>query len=202
METTETIAVYGKSGHGRVVAQIAAALGYTEILWIDDAAEGAASLERFLSETDGVPVALGIGSNAARQNVYEKLEKAGIEPVTLVHPSAVIADDVGIGAGTVVMPLATVNAGARLGSGVIVNTHAVVEHDCVLEDFVHISPSAALAGAVRVGRRSHVGIGASVIQCLSIGDDTVVGAGAAVVNDLPSRVLAAGVPAVVKKEWK
>ena len=45
-------------------------------------------------------------------------------------------------------------------------------------------------------------VGEGVIVCpgVTIGDDTVVGAGAVVTEDLPAGVLAAGVPATVKKQ--
>ena len=48
----------------------------------------------------------------------------------------------------------------------------------------------------------NVWLGAGVIVCpgVTIGDDTVVAAGAVVTKDLPAGVLAAGVPATVKRE--
>ena len=196
MVRTEKLAIFGGGGHGRVVAQIAAAAGCGEVVWIDDdPAKAAMAFDTFRNTFAGLPVALGIGDNTAREQVFMRLEAAGIVPLTLVHPSAVVADDAVLEAGCVVMPHAVVNTGARLGRGVIVNSGAVVEHDCVIGDFAHISPNAALAGGVCVGDRVHVGIGASVIQQVCIGADTVVGAGAAVVRDLPAGVTAVGVPA-------
>jgi UDP-N-acetylbacillosamine N-acetyltransferase len=203
MAATERIGIYGTGGHGKVVAQIARACGFDEIVWIDDAAkEGSCAFEAFLKTHSGIPVALGIGENATRQKVYEKVRSAGIRIATLVHPDASIAPDANLGIGTVVMPKAVVNAEAVIGNGVIVNSGAVVEHDCTVGDFAHISPNAALAGAVRVGKRSHIGIGSCVIQRVEIGDDVVVAAGASVVAPLPDGVMAAGVPAVIKKEPK
>lgn len=201
MATIKQIGIYGVGGHGKVVAQIARALGAEAIIWIDDAEiSGALSLEAFVQRYPDVPIALGIGSNTARQKVYDKLRSEGIGPVTLVHPSASVAPDATIGTGSVVMPMAAINAEAFIGTGAIINTHAVVEHDCRIGRFAHISPAAALAGDVSVGERTHLGIGCSVIQCRCIGSDTIVAAGAAVVSDLPDRVVAAGVPAVIKKE--
>ncbi len=200
MEATDRIGIYGIGGHGKVVAQIARSTGFSDIVWIDDAAEKALTFERFLQRFPQTPVALGIGTNAAREAVFAKMEAAGLTPVTLVDPSAAVAGDAVLGAGCVVMPKAVINTEARIGRGTIVNTGAVVEHECRLDDFVHVSPAAALAGAVEVGRRTHIGIGSSVIQCLHIGADCVVAAGAAVTSDLPDGVLAAGVPARIKKE--
>ncbi|WP_345988241.1 acetyltransferase [Sulfurimonas sp. HSL1-2] len=203
METTKRIGIYGVGGHGRVVAQIARACGYTDILWIDDAVkEGACDFDTFKTANADIPVALGVGSNAARQRVFEKLVTIGAEPLTLIHPSAVIAADAAVGSGSVIMPLAVVNTGATIGEGVIVNSGAVVEHDCRIGAFAHLSPNVALAGAVSVGLRTHVGIGSSVVQGVSIGSDAVIAAGSAVIASLPDGVMAAGVPAVIKKELK
>lgn len=201
MAATRRIGIYGGGGHGKVVAQIALACGYTEIIWIDDASvDGTVAFDVFTSKYAGTPVALGVGNNRARANVYEKLRASGIVPLILTHPSAVVATDAVLGEGTVVMPMAVINAEAVCKAGVIINSGAVVEHECRLEAFSHISPNAALGGGVTVGCRSHVGIGSSVIQGVVIGKDCIVAAGAAVISDLPHNVMAAGVPAEIKKE--
>lgn len=201
MAATRRIGVYGFGGHGKVVAQIAVACGFSDIVWIDDARmEGAYSLEQFAQAYPKTPIALGIGSNRARQKVFEKIAAQGITPLTIVHPTASVSPDARLGEGTVVMPLAVINASAEIGKGAIINSGAIIEHDCVLGDFVHVSPNAALAGAVSVGARTHIGIGSSVIQEVAIGNDCMIAAGAAVVGALPDGVMAAGVPAVIKKE--
>lgn len=201
METTDTLAIIGKSGHGKVIADIARANGYTEIVWVDDdiSKPETVTVEEFIREYSGMPVALGIGDNAIRQRIYRHLKESNIELLTLVHPSAVISSSVLIGEGSVVMPLAVINSDAILEAGVIVNTHATVEHDCLLGAFSHISPNAALAGEVKVGTRTHIGIGVSVIQQCTVGDDVVIAAGSVVIEHVPDDVMVAGVPAIIKK---
>jgi len=72
MDTTDTIAIYGKSGHGRVVAQIARAAGYADVVWIDDAPKaGAVTFEAFCEAGARFSVALGIGDNAVRQRLAD-----------------------------------------------------------------------------------------------------------------------------------
>lgn len=201
MAATETLAIYGTGGHGKVVAQIARSLGARNIVWIDDRElPGTIRFETYL-QGEHYPIALGIGSNHARKKVFETLKGAGLEVVTLIHPTAIIADDARIGEGSIVMPFVAVNAEAAVAEGAILNTHTVVEHECRIAPFVHLSPRVALGGAVTVGEQTHLGIGSSVIQCLSLGAHCVIGAGAAVVRDLPDRVLAVGVPAKIIKEY-
>lgn len=196
MDTINTIAIYGKSGHGKVLADIARAKGFKEILWIDDDPKKEAM--RFLDFYEfyhEVPVLLGIGNNHARQKLFNSLKAKGFSLPSIAHPSAIISPSARIGEGSVIMAQAVLNADVHISSGAIINTAAVIEHDCVIEDFVHISPRAALAGGVRVCKFSHIGLGASIIQGKRVGENCVLGAGACLVNDLPSCTTAVGVPA-------
>ncbi len=202
MAATDTIAIYGKSGHGKVVADIARANGYREIIWIDDdpKKEHCISYPFFLERFSSIPVALGIGNNHVRKKIFEQLEKDSCTIATLMHPSAIISPSVRLGSGTVVMPLAVINAECVINKGSIINSAAVIEHDCTIGAFTHISPKAALAGNVSVGSETHIGIGASVIQGITIGDRSIVAAGSVVIHHLPDAIMAAGVPAQIKKE--
>ena len=198
MAQINTIAIYGESGHGSVVADIALALGYKNILWIDDKPKNSAlDFTTFCKQHPNVPVALGIGNNQLRQKISNRLKEADVTLATLIHPSAIVSPSAVIGEGSVIMPLAVVNANATIGQGSILNSACVVEHDVTLQDFVHISPQVALAGGVFVGEMSHIGIGSSVIQNITIGSNSTIGAGSSVVSDIPSFVTAVGVPCKV-----
>ena len=200
MDQTKSIAIYGRSGHGSVIADIAYSLGYEHIIWIDDAEKNdAISFAHYYKTYSHVPVALGIGNNAQRRTIFQTLQKKRLSIATLIHPSAVISPSAVLGMGSVVMPLAVINAHAKIGAAAIINSASVIEHDCHLEDFVHISPNASLAGNVKVGESSHIGVGASIIQNLIIGEDTTIGAGSVVINDIPSHMTAYGVPCKVKQ---
>ncbi|MCK9374079.1 MAG: acetyltransferase [Sulfuricurvum sp.] len=194
------IFVYGTGGHGKVVADIARSCGYTLAGWIDDNPAAAAyTWETFrLSHPSGA-IALGIGNNTLREQILDKVSKAGYALPPLIHPSAVISPSATIDEGSVIMPLSVVNAEARICTGCIINSGAVVEHECLLEPFVHISPNAALAGGVRVKHHTHIGIGANCIQNLTVGAHSIIAAGSVLISDIPDYSLAAGVPAKVKK---
>ena len=97
------------------------------------------------------------------------------------------------------MPLASINADVTIGRGCIINSGAIVEHDSHVGDFVHIAPHATLAGGVNVGDHTFIGMGACVIQQRTLGHHAIVAAGSVVIEDIPSYVMVAGVPAVIKK---
>ena len=190
MAKTKKIYIYGASGHGLVVADIAKSNGYDEIVFLDDASEF-----KFSPELEKADIIIAIGENKTRQKISQKVEAAGFEIVTLIHKSAVVSESAVIEKGAVVMPNAVINVKARIKEGAIINSGAVIEHECVIGKFAHISPNVALAGNVRVGEFTHVGIGSSVIQGISIGGSCIIGAGSVVVRDIKDGTKAYGVPA-------
>ncbi len=195
------IAIYGASGHGKVIADIAELCGYEVAFFVDDDSSKSSFCGKDVLAFDDVRqkkdicFALGIGQNRAREAVFAKLLDNGFELPALIHPRATIASSVTIGNGSIVMANVVVNAYAKILDGVILNSSCVVEHDCLVEDFVHISPSASIAGGVSVGRLAHLGIGSSVIQCVRIGQGSVLGAGGVAIKDIEDFSLAVGVPA-------
>ena len=188
------IYIYGAGGHGSVVADIADACGYEEVIFIDDGDDKYRTFEEIKKDCN-IPLALGIGNNKTREKIFKKVQTYGFNVVSLIHPSAVVSRNVVIGKGTVVMPQVVINAKSRIGEGVILNSGCIVEHDNTIEDFVHISPGVALAGNVSVGKYTHIGIGARAIHGIDIGCDVTVGAGAVVIRDIPDRQKVVGVPA-------
>lgn len=129
---------------------------------------------------------------------YQTLLTCGLTPLTLIHPSAVVAKahdvEAGcfIGANVVIQPFSHVEAAC------IINTGAVIEHDCVVKHNTHVGPNATLCGNVTVGEHCMIGAGSVIIQGKSIGSSTTVGAGAVVLSDLDNNVTAVGNPAQVK----
>ena len=191
--------VYGASGHGKVVADIAELCGYEVAGFIDDHAADTITYELFRQSSPSAHVALGIGNNDARAAVYHRLKENGTKVTTLVHPSATIARTARIGEGTVVMANAVINPDALIERGCIINSASVIEHDNVIDQFVHVSPGAHLAGNVTVNEFSHIGIGACAIQGIRIGSHCTIGAGSTVLGDIPDNSTAVGCPAKVIK---
>jgi len=194
----KSIYIYGASGHGLVVTDIAKACGYEEIIYVDDGDNVYPAFEEIKKQND-IPLAFGIGINVTRKKLFEKVLKHGFDIVNLVHPSAVISTSVTIGVGTVVMPNVVINSKNKIGCGVILNSSSVIEHENVIEDFVHISPNVSLAGEVTIKENTHIGIGSSVIQGITIGKDCIIGAGSVVIRNIENNKLCYGNPCKVIK---
>lgn len=205
--------VYGASGHGKVVADILLTQRISVAGFIDDAAPtNSADILGLKVLGDGnwffqeaerrnrrAVAALGIGDNAARRRIAERCVEAGVELLTAVHSSAVVALSAHLSPGVVVMAAAVVNPDAHIGTGAIINTAAIVDHDCRVGDFAHVAPNATMGGGARLGGLSWLGMGANIIHGVTVGSGTIIGAGAVVVRDIPDQVVAMGIPACVRR---
>ena len=182
------LVIIGASGHGKVIADIAKKLGYSEIVFLDD--------DESVHECSGYPVLgrssevgtieadviVGIGNAGVRERIQKSISNEKL--TTLIHPDAVIAEDVVVGKGTVIMAGAVVNPGARIGKGCIVNTCSSVDHDCNVGNYVHIAVGSHLCGTVTVGNSTWVGAGAIVSNNVGICSDCMIGAGAVIVKNI------------------
>jgi UDP-N-acetylbacillosamine N-acetyltransferase len=187
--------IYGASGHGLVVADVAKRCGYDDVVFIDDGENEYLSFEG-ICDNKQIYIAFGIGNNSIREKLFYKALEYNIKIVTLVDPSAVISSSAEIGRGSVIMPNVVVNAKAIIAEGVILNSGCIVEHESVVESFVHVSPNVALAGNVKVGTRTHIGIGSNVIQGIMIGKNNIIGAGTVIIKDTEDNKKVVGVPGV------
>ncbi|WP_141082477.1 UDP-N-acetylbacillosamine N-acetyltransferase [Campylobacter devanensis] len=186
--------IYGNGGHAKVVADIARANGYDNLIFLDNNSD-----MKFSPNLPKHPIIIAIGNTLIRQKLQNLVLSSGFELITLIHPTAVIGSDVTIGTGSVVMPRAIINANSIIGDGVIINSGAIVEHDCIIGNFAHICPGVVLAGGVNIGERTWIGIGSSIIQGIKIKSDITIGAGSVVVSDIDSGSIAYGNPCKVRK---
>lgn len=192
------IAIAGASGHGKVIADIAALNGYEEIVFLDDDTSvkecaGYPVIGKSTEMPDAHELFVAIGNAGARRRLMERYK--GKKFPVLIHPNAVVARDAEIGEGSVIMAGAVINPGAKIGRGAIVNTASSVDHDCVLGDYVHVAVGSHLCGTVTVGDATWVGAGAVVRNNVNICGGCVIGTGAVVVRDIDEPGTYVGVPA-------
>lgn len=103
---------------------------------------------------------------------------------------AVLRGDFGpitIGKNTSIQENVTIHM--EVGSSVVIGDNCIIGHHAMIH-----GPSAIENGCV-------IGIGANVLHRTKVGEGSQIGAGAVLVNqELPSRSLALGIPATVKKK--
>jgi len=195
--------IIGASGHGKVVADIAMKMKkWNTIAFLDDDENKKSSLGlNVLGPTNNIltyinewDLFVAIGDNTIRQQIYERLEKMGASIPILIHPTAVIGEEVEIGSGTVLMAGTIINCSTKIGKACIINTSSTIDHDNHIGDYVHVSPGAHLAGTVKVGQGSWLGIGSVVSNNVNITSNCIVGAGSVVLKDIKESGIYVGTP--------
>ena len=203
--------LWGGTGQAKVVRPIIEHSGSRVVAVFDDTPglappfadipliEGWRGFESWLGKqgSSGVGFCVTIGNphGRVRLRLHEQLERAGLEPVSAIHPTAFVADNAKLGEGAQVMAGAVICAEASIGRQCIINTRASVDHEDVLADGVEVGPGATLCGLVQIGVGAWVCAGATVLPRIKIGPDAIVGAGAVVIRDVAPNTKVVGVPA-------
>lgn len=192
--------LYGASGHGKVIAEIAEESKIFVSAFIDLDKRKSNLLEyEVIHEIpqSAIEVVISIGNNTIRKKIVSENDNFFYK--ILVHPKTYISRRSQLKEGTVVMAGVSINSDVVIGKHCIVNTNSSIDHDCLIEDFVHISPNATLAGNVSVGEGTNIGTGSSVIQGINIGKWCTIGAGAVIINDVPDGATVVGNPGKIIK---
>jgi sugar O-acyltransferase (sialic acid O-acetyltransferase NeuD family) len=195
--------ILGAGGHGRAVADLAAACGlsvagFTEPSGVGRDVVGTDEDLPALIEHLALDAGLvGVGSSALRHRrpLFERLSRAGLPAPPLLHSRATASPSARLGAGTVVFAGSVVGAGVEIGANAVLYSGVVVEHDCRVGDHAWLSPGVVLSGTVTVEPGAFLGAGAVVVPGVTIGSEAVVAAGAVVVRDVPRGLTVVGVPA-------
>lgn len=199
----EKLLIIGASGHGKVCADIAIKMKkWQSISFLDDdksvksvlGLEVIGTSDDIFTHLDNFDIFVGVGNNTTREMIQKKLESEGASITTLIHPNAVIGEQVELDSGVVVMAGVVVNCCTVIGKGCIINTGVTIDHDNVIEDYVHISPGSHLAGTVKIGYRTWLGIGTAVSNNVSIMSGCIIGAGSVVISDITEPGTYVGVP--------
>lgn len=206
--------IYGAGGMGRQALSIAMRRrreGRDEglrLCVVDDHATISAidgvpvvSYERFVrTEASERRVCIAIADGRIRAGLDRRCLRDGVDPWTLVDPTAVVMDRVQVGAGGIVSPLAVLTVDLTAGRCLHANIHCSIEHDCRIGDYVTFGPGARCNGNVVIEDHAYIGAGAMIRQGrpgapMVIGRGAVVGMGAVVTRSVPDGVTVVGNPA-------
>ena len=207
----QRLLILGAGGHGRAVADLARACGFT-VAGFTERSSSAGGPGSPVLGTDAELAALirpqridggvvGVGNTALvrRAQLYDVLVAAGVAQPPLVHPRAAASASAEVGPGSVVFAGSVLGSGARIGVNAVLYSGVVVEHECLIGDHAYLSPGVILSGQVTVEAGVFLGAGAVVLPGLRIGEGAVVAAGAVVTADVPAGQTVMGVPARVAR---
>ena len=186
--------ILGAGGHGRAVADLGEACGFTVAGFTDrhggpevvGGDEDVAALARG-GKIDGAVVGVGNTALARRAELFEMLKSLGIATPTLIHPRASVSPSCKIGEGVVVFPNVVLGAAVEIGDNVVLYSGVIVEHDSRVAAHAYLSPGAILAGSVAIESGAFLGMGALVVPGVTVGKGARVRAGAVVAADVGER---------------
>lgn len=207
------IAIFGSSGHGSDVADIAIDNGYTDIIFLTkdidineycgfpvllDAVE---NIKNLISEQ--YCFAIGVGAPNIRKLIAERY--SDLTYPTLIHSTASIGNCLSPNLentrGTILAAGSRITNNVTIGDFCFMGVNTVIGHDCIVENYVSLMPGAAVSGNVHICNAAYIGCNASIKhgtpdQKIILGQNSIVGMGAVVLNDVPEDHNAIGVPAV------
>lgn len=136
-----------------------------------------------------------INRDSKRNILYEEFREKNYVFKSIIHKSAIIADDVVLSEGVQVLAGAILQPGSAVKENSIINTGAIIEHDSKIGKCSHIASGAIILGDTIIGEKSFIGAGSVIKQGVKIGNDCIVGAGAVVTEDVKDGATVVGVPA-------
>lgn len=203
------LVIVGAGGHGRELFVTVAAINAATPTWrilgfVDDDPQHLDRIERLGSRVLGDTTwleshpcyyAIGIGTSAVRREITTRLEDAGCEPTTIVHPGAHIGLDVRLAEGVVIYDRCTITTNVDIGTHTHLNVGCTIHHDTTVGDFVQFSPGVFVNGDCSIGNDVFLGTGMILVRGSRVGDNARVGAGSVVLRDVDPSITVMGVPA-------
>lgn len=137
---------------------------------------------------------VSVGDPAIREELFRKALKAGLEPISAIHPKACISRNATVEDGAVVEANSVVAVRCKIGKGAFITQNCSVSHDCRIGEFSHLAPGTHMGGTVIVGRGVLLGIGSSISPNVTIGNNAIVAPGSSVDRTVPEGAVLEGCP--------
>lgn len=138
---------------------------------------------------------LAVGSPTTKELFLNRLTRYYCKWTSLISPHARISPRAKIQNGCVIQHGTVITANAIIKANTYVNLNVTIGHGTVIGENCTINPGANISGNVTIGWNVLVGTGAQILEKLNINDNAIIGAGAVVTHNVPSNVIAKGVPA-------
>ena len=138
---------------------------------------------------------VAVGDPVTRHKLFGQFISAGLQPVTLIHRSAVVDNTATIGQGCILCPNTFVGPFAAIGQNSIINNYSSVAHDAKIGCSCVLHPYATLSGFATVGSYSLLATRATVLVSTNMGAFSKLSAGSILNTDTKDGSLAVGNPA-------
>lgn len=151
---------------------------------------------------DQVLICIGYNHLSFRKTIFKQLKTADVPVATFIHPTAHIDKSAVISDGCIILVKCVIDMKSVIEENVLISSNSFISHDVKISAHTFCGPALNIAGRTQIGECCFIGINSTTIDNISIGNHSITGAGSVITKDVPSNVLAAGVPAVIKKTLK
>lgn len=135
-----------------------------------------------------------IGDIDIKKQLITKLKEKGAKFLTLIHPTAIVADTAKIGEGVIVYPYVIVSDCVQLGDFVMMNSYSLCGHDAKVGRYCILCPYAAVTGFAVLEDEVFLGTHTTIAPNKKIGYKSKVSANSVVMRDVPANKIVFGVP--------
>lgn len=118
----------------------------------------------------------GFANIKSRINFLNKHISKQLSFITIIHPTALIAETATIGEGNIINPNCVIGPNATIGNNNILTSYSFISHDCNVGNNNFFSTS-GLSGNVSVGDNNFFGVRVTVIPDVTIGNNNLIQAG-------------------------
>lgn len=209
------IVIMGAGGDGLVIAEAIAQLNKSleepkkTIVYgfLDDAYSEISTLESYIvfggidrwKDLDNdiffISALQKVGDMPRRVARIEKLQIPRERWISVIHPTAVIAADINLGAGVYIGAFCSIQPRCIIGDFSTLRAGVAVGHDVTLANHVYVGPNAVLCGKTSMLCGAHLGPGSVVLDKCTVGEFAVVGICSAVTKNVANHSVVMGNPA-------
>lgn len=127
---------------------------------------------------------IAIADTEVKAKIVRSLKERGAKFASIIHPTALIAEDADLGEGIVIGPYSVVSVGAHVGAFTYINMHSSIGHGVTIFPFCSISSHVDLCGNVRLEECVFIGSSVAILPGVIISDSAFIGAGSVVTNNI------------------
>lgn len=139
---------------------------------------------------------LAIANPLLKKKFTENLLERNFIFETLIHPTALIGNNVKIGTGCIFAPFSIATCDCQIGNFVTVNCSSGFGHNSKCGDFSTLSASCDVTGFVELGEGVFMGSRSTIHPKRKIGNWAKIGLGSGVVTNVKDGKSVIGVPAM------
>lgn len=119
-----------------------------------------------------------------RRRIFDRVKSKGLRFAVIIHPSAILYNNVKIGEGSVVNALCVLGTNAKLKDDVHLGYSCTLAHEITIGTHCAMGTGVNISSGVKIGDDCYIGAGVSTSHDINIEADTLVTVGASVVRNL------------------